>query len=275
MKARCAAPDALSVLPLLHGLNDPDGPFEVVRDWPSQVAMDLAREQANTRVALISPFDYARHGGPYRIVPGIAVSAPEATGIASLRVRPDARSIHTLAADPRAAADIILATIVIAEKFSASGDDRKKVAIVPSPDPSAVTFDRCDAILEYHPYPSAPGLSEGFVLDLYEEWKDLTGFPHVTGLWVFREEDGQDAWVQSLTDAAGAGVTMRERIARDEALRRGADAPAFVSQIGALSYEFGEAQESSILELYEYAFFHGLVGDIPDLRYFDPSERGE
>lgn len=270
MKPRCAAPDALSVLPLLHGLDRPQSIFETVRDWPSQVALDFSEEKHNTRVAFISPVDYARYGGLYRVVPGIAVSVPEPSDVAILRVRPDARYIHTLAADPRSASDIVLASIIIAEKFPDADGGKKNATILPALDPSTVSFDRCDAVLEYHPYPyrSEP---EGFALDLYEEWKDLTGCSHVLGFWVLRDGDGSPEWMEALKSASIDGPRLRKEIAEDEARRTSASVEQYTHQIGAFNYELTAEQEESIHELFQFAFYHGIIGDVPELRYVESS----
>jgi predicted solute-binding protein len=35
------------------------------------------------------------------------------------------------------------------------------------------------------------------------------------------------------------------------------------------SYEFGETEQDSLAELLKYAYFHGVLPDVPDLSFFD------
>lgn len=276
MKPRAAIPDALAVLPLVQGLDGGNSPFTLARDVPALVARSLADEAQNTRVALISPIDYARHAGSYRIVPGIAVSTRAAAGVARMRIRPDARLIKTLAVDPRATTEVVLASVLVTEKYPAATEaERKLPTIIPVPDTAKVDFGTCDAILDYHPWLStAPGAA-GFSFDLYEEWTDLTDLPWVSAFWVMREEEGEEAWARVLVSARDLGVSLIERIGQDAGRAHGIPADAAVSYLQSFSYDLGQEQQEALQEFFQYAYYLGIISDVPDLIFFDPSERVE
>ena len=271
MKPRLAVPDALAFLPLMRGLERRDATVELVRDSPSRVALMLAGARNGIKCAVVSPIDYARHGGSYRIVPGIAVSSSVPSGTAVLRIRPDARSVRTMATDLSANAEIVLASILLAEKFPPAGGEHRIVTIHPVEDIAAATFERNDAILEYRPYPFA-GEPEGFVLDLYAEWSDMTDLPFVSGFWALREQDGSKALVSELRLAMERGVMVRKEAARDTALVKSLPIDAAVSRAAAFDYRLDEEHLASVEEYFRLAFFHGILGDVPDLKFYDPDE---
>ncbi|MEK6650725.1 MAG: MqnA/MqnD/SBP family protein [Bacteroidota bacterium] len=276
MKPRAAIPDALAVLPLVQGMDGESSPFTLARNVPALVARSLADESQNTRVALISPIDYARHAGSYRIVPGIAVSTRAAAGVARVRVRPDARMIQTLAVDPRVTTDIVLASVLVAEKYPAATEAARKLpTIMPVPDTATVDFATCDAVLDYHPWLSTTPGEAGFSFDLYEEWADLTGLPWVSAFWVMREEEGEEAWSQALVSARDRGVSLVERIGQDAGRARGIPAVAAVSHLQSFSYDLGQEQQEALQEFFQYAYYLGIITDVPDLTFFDPLERVE
>ena len=276
MKPTAAIPDALAVLPLVQGLGGDDSPFSLVRRAPALVARALADETQNTRLGLISPIDYARHAGPYRIVPGIAVSTRTATGVARLRVRPDAHAIRTLAVDPRATSEIVLASVIIAEKFPAASESARKLpTIVPVADAVTKDFSSCDAVLEYHPWPAKPKRTGDFVLDLYEEWSDLTDLPWVSAFWAVREEEGEESWLAALESARDTGVSVLERIGKDAAVQRQVPTAETDAHLKAYTYDLGEEQQDALRVFFQYAFYLGILNDVPELAFFDPTEREE
>lgn len=276
MKPTAAIPDALAVLPLVQGLGGDDSPFSLVRRAPALVARALADETQNTRLGLISPIDYARHAGSYRIVPGIAVSGRMSAGAARVRVRPDARSIRTLAVDPRATSEIVLASILVAEKFpAADGSAHQLPTIVPVADPTAGSLTSHDAVLEYHPWPGQSPDTSGFSFDLYEEWADLTDLPWVSAMWVVREEDGEQPWVNALTSARDAGQKDLKRLAAVAATVHHLSPSDAHDHLQHYIYDLGEEQQDSLREFFQYAFYLGILKDVPEIVFFDPTEKEE
>ena len=67
MKSRLAASDTLYLKPLLFGLDRRESPFDLDIDIPAKNAIKLSERSDGIRNAFLSPIDYARHGGEYRI----------------------------------------------------------------------------------------------------------------------------------------------------------------------------------------------------------------
>jgi len=70
MAYRLAVPDQLAALPVFREL-ELDEQCEVVRDSPANVGIRFSGGAEPFDAALITPLDYARHGGSFRILPGI------------------------------------------------------------------------------------------------------------------------------------------------------------------------------------------------------------
>lgn len=262
-RPRLGAPEALYVRPLIHGLDQAN--IELHRALPAQLAIDFRDRPDFLRGAFLSPLDYARHGGDYRIVPGLCVSSSEPTGTIRLYINPHRKNISTLAVDIRVTSEIILARIILAEKFPNLPSETKTLTILPMmPDPKAM-LAKADAALVVNFTPST-GPSDLFSLDLAEEWNDLTGFPYVHGIWVVREDHFTDDEVRLLLEAKVKGTAALSGMTPLQGI------PLSVEELrryhASFSYELGDQQTESLSEFFRYVFYHGVLGDIPDLNFY-------
>lgn len=265
-RQRLGVPDALYLRPLIQNL-DRSG-VELHRALPAQLAIDFRDRPEYFRGAFLSPLDYARHGGIYQIVPGLSCSSSEPTGTIRLFVNPK-KNISTLAVDIRVTSEIILARIVLAEKFPNLPSETKKLTIVPMmPDPEAM-LAKADAALIVNLDPSSvpPGF---FSLDLVEEWNDLTGLPYVHGMWVVREEHFTDDEVRRLLEAKEEGLKALAGLTLPAMPDMSAE--ELGHYLKGFSYEMGEQQIGSLEEFFRYAFYHGVLGDVPELNFYPPPD---
>ncbi|MEX2115717.1 MAG: MqnA/MqnD/SBP family protein [Bacteroidota bacterium] len=263
-RQRLGVPEALYLRPLIHGLDRSD--VELHRTLPAQLAIDFRDRPEFLRGAFLSPLDYARHGANYQIVPGLCVSSSDPTGTIRLYINPNRKNISTLAVDIRVTSEIILARIVLLERFPNLSSERHGLTILPMmPDPTAM-LAKADAALVVNLSPSkAPDAL--FSLDLVEEWSDLTGLPYVHGMWVVREDQFTDDEVRTLLRAKEEGTTALTRgttnptpeLPGEEDLRR---------YYASFSYDMSHQQVESLTEFFRYAFYHGVLRDIPDLNFY-------
>jgi chorismate dehydratase len=270
MRPRLAIPDHLFVQPLVYGLDRPHSPFEIVTDLPAKNSLAFSQRTGNIRCAFLSPIDYARHGAEYCIVPGLGTSAGTPNGVIRLLVRPDARAISTVAVDIRVTSEIILAKIIIQERYrNADGSERDLTFIPMLPDPEAM-LKKADAALVVEFGPNKLRVDSGvFELDLVEEWTDMTGLPYVFGFWVGREEELAPEEAKALIDAGKTGMSVRERLVADLAAARQISRSETESYFASFSYELGEREEQSLEEFIRYAYYLGALPDAPELTYFD------
>jgi chorismate dehydratase len=270
MRPRLALPEHLFVQLLVQGLDRQQSPFELVTDLPAKNSLHFSQRTGELRCAFLSPIDYARHGAEYRIVPGIAASALIPNNVVKLLVRADARAIATVAVDIRVTSEIILAKIIIQERYRSAGSAGKELAFIPMlPDPAAM-LKKADAalIVEFGP-PTVRSLEGAFELDLVEEWTDMTGLPYVFGFWVGREDEFIAEEAKALSDAKRTGISVRDRLALDIAAARQLPRAETQRYFESFSYDLGEQEEQSLEEFNRYAFFLGALPDAPELKFFD------
>ena len=200
MKSRLAASDALYLKPLVYGLDRTDSPFELVTDIPANNAVKLGERSEGIRIAFLSPIDYARHGGEYCVVPDICVASSSQTNTIQLVLKSSLRNIERVAIDVRFTSEIILAKIILSEKYRNQPTHSTLQFIPMMPDVDAM-LAKADAALLVQDHPQMLGREGTFTLDLVGEWNDLTGLPYVHGFWVGREEELSKREAQALLSA--------------------------------------------------------------------------
>ena len=129
---------------------------------------------------------------------------------------------------------------------------------------------KADAALVVNSPPSS-NTQDWFTLDLVEEWNDMTDLPYIHGFWVAREGDMASIEVQHLIDSKQKGVSQLEKIAGDAAIQFNISKETCTAYLSSFSYELGTLEQESISEFLRYSFFHGVIGDIPELNFIDPS----
>lgn len=269
MKARLGVTRALYLKPLLYSLDGRDSPFELTVDLPAQLAIKLRERTEDLRCAFLSPIDYARYGGDYRIVPDIAVSSSARLNVVQLYVKSAVSNISTLAVDPAVTSEIVLAKIILLEKFPNPASSGKQLQFAPMRTDLKSMRAKADAVLVVSHSPELVPAGKDFALDLVEEWKDLTGLPFVHGFWVGREgEIGQDH-LSHLIRAKNDGIGHLDDFARALSKDRGIDEKAAMRYLSSFSYALGEEERAGLSEFIRYAFYHGVLQDVPDLNFFE------
>jgi predicted solute-binding protein len=272
MKSRLAVSDALYLKPLLFGLDRTDSPFDLIIDIPANNAIKLSERSGGIRNAFLSPIDYARHGGEYRIVPNICIASSNQTNTIQLVLKSNLHNIERIAIDVRFTSEIILAKIILLEKYLNQPKHSKLQFIPMMPDVDAM-LAKADAALIVQDNPKMIARTDKFTIDLVEEWNDLTGLPYVHGFWVGREEELSKTEAQALFTAKNSGVLLKSQIAQSVAQQQNLSLSELTSYLSLFSYDFGEKEEESLAEFIQYAYFHGVIGDVPEILFFDVETR--
>ena len=261
--------EALYLRPLIHGVERPGSPWGLHRDIPAQLSVLLSQRipPLEAGCALLSPIDYARHGGDYRIVPGISAASRTSTRTIQLLMHKDVRTISRVAVDLRVTSEIVLLKILLLEKFSELSDDGKSpdfVAVAGSLDQQ---LQKADAVLTVNLGPALPEKGEVFALDLVEEWVDLTELPYVHGFWVGHEGTIDETLATFLVDARSSGRSNLAGIAEALGGSSGTSAGEILAYLSAFSYDLDDEIQDAVSEFFRYAYFHGILADIPDLKF--------
>lgn len=268
MKTRLGVTPALWLKALLYGLDRPDSPFELRPDTPTQLAIKLRERTENLLCAFLSPLDYARYSGEYLIVPEIAVSSRTPREVIQLYVKAGVRNVATLAVDPRVTSEIILAKILLREKFPNLASSAHQIQFVPMPTQLHSMLAKADAALIVNDAPNVGHMAEEFALDLVQEWTDLTDLPYVHGFWVTREQDFSFVLIRELIRAKTDGLEHLDEVAEAIAQLTGQQKESTREYLSSFSYSFGDQEQQSLSEYMRYAYFHGILQDIPEINFF-------
>lgn len=266
---RVGLPKASYLKPLTYGLGSQTGDLEFHVDVPAQLALTLQRRTELLRCAFLSPIDYARHGGDYLIVPGAAVSSSGRSNTVRLYVNPSVHNIDRVAVDIRVTSEIILTKILLAEKFPNLASDTHTLQFIPMVASRDEMLSKADAalVVNFHPVPAREG--EPFALDLVDEWSDMTGLPYVHGFWVGHDEPEAEVVAERLLRAKELGMSHLDHISQTLGRERRLGLSESKAYVASFSYELGEDEQNGLTEFIRYAYYHGILQDVPDLNFFE------
>lgn len=240
--------------------------FTWVREAPARNA--IAMRKRTLVASFLTPIDYAKESSLYYIVPSVAVASPQGDMSITLHFREGVDDISTIAIDPSSISEIILAQIVLGEQFDI------RPTLIPFQGTLEAALAKADAALKVGDDSIRLAHTRANVLDLTEEWVEMTGLPYVHGFWTGREHAltaEELAAVQEsrtvgvgLIDAIAAGASVRHRFGNltEQDLRE---------YLGGFTYDLTEDVEAGLEEFLRYAFYHGILPDVPELQYYDPS----
>ena len=182
LKLRVSAVSFLNTVPLVRGItNGPQrGCFDLRFRVPSVVADDLESGAADIGIVPCAELD--RLGLSFLPDVGIACRGAVRSILLVSRVEPE--KIRTLAADTSSRSSVMLARIILGERFGCD-----PVLVPRSPDLEAMLHSADAALIIGDPaLKIEPSQLPYRVLDLGEEWYSLTGLPMVFAVWAGSNE---------------------------------------------------------------------------------------
>jgi len=255
-RSRIAAFRYLNSLPLLHGLIVRPLPgaerIELALSTPAESAQALADGSADA--ALIPSIEAARIPG-LRHLPGIAIATDRRVRSVIVAVSRPLERCRSLALDASSRTSVALLRILLARRFHCRPEFE-----VMRPDPEAMLARHDGALLiaDQALRPLPPGL---VIIDLAEEWHDLTGLPFVFALWAVRDGGVFGMAEADLLHASlAAGRRALSELAASEAAALGlsaGEAHAYLSEN--LSYELGEKERAGLGHFLALAAEEGLL----------------
>lgn len=248
-------PTQLLTKPLTEALRG-NAAFQIVEESRPNIAKQL--QEQSLGAALISPLDYAKESSDYRIVPKVA-AVSGGNGSIVLRFREGTRKITTLAVDPSFALEIILAKIVLAEQFEL---EPKVVPLIAS---AEVMLQKADAALLAGDAALRERGATQDIIDIVEEWNELTDLPFVHAIWCGREGDLTHEEILSIQQAAEKGAAgIRDILAQYEPGARDAAS----EYMRGFSYTMDDAVKSGLAEFMKFLYYHGILPDVPDVNFY-------
>jgi chorismate dehydratase len=245
---------------MFYGLTDSDG-FECVVDVVAKNAINM--REHNLDAAFLSPIDYGRESSDYCIVPNIAVSSRTPTNSIVLHFKEGLHTVNTIAVHPTSTSEIVLASILMSERF----DIRPKIV------PATGSFDQmvrsADAVLLVGNDAVAQVQEHQTRLDLVEEWIDMTDLPYVHGFWCARETEFTKEDVATVQLACESGTKSLEKIVQAETAKKSGYSPEILKQyLEAFSFTFADEEQEAVIEFLRYAYYHGILPDVADLHFY-------
>jgi chorismate dehydratase len=259
MGNRYGIPRYIYTKPLTFGLEHAAQGVDLLADLSSQNALRLKSRELD--VALLSPIDYARNSDQYLIVPSICVSSTTSRTVL-VHLREGLRRINTVAVDIGLTSELVLAKIVLSEKY-----DSDPQFIPMAPDINAM-LAKADAALLVGGPALFSSLDAARTIDLVEEWNDLTDLPYVHSLWLSHRDSLTRGAVHSLKQSCKEGLHHLKDIALATSESEHVTREECESYLSSFSFELDEEAIESISEFFRYAFYYEVLGEVPEIKLY-------
>ena len=278
-RVRLGAVGYLNARPLVYGL-DRSSRFDVRYDVPSKCARLLHENEID--VGLIPSIEYLR-GGPYSIVPDLAIASRGTVASVALFTTKPMREVQSVAMDTSSRTSVALVRVLCARLYH----------IAPAIESRGPDLDdmlsRCDAALiigdnalfvehAKSTVDSRQSTRRGRLatevmiekIDLGDAWLALTGLPFVYAFWAGRADALSQDDVAALQRARDEGIQRPEQLAREYL----ADSPDRQELGGRylrhnIKYHLGDEEREGLERFYRYAAEAGVVSHAGELRFFE------
>jgi chorismate dehydratase len=258
-RVRVGAVGYLNARPLVYRLEESPR-FAVRYDVPSECARLL--HAAAIDIGLIPSIEYLR-GGPYAIVPDIAIASEGRVASVILYTRKRIADVHSIAMDTSSRASVALLRVLCARLFG----------IQPAIEAHAPDIDqmlaRCDAALiigDHALFLDARGIE---TIDLGDAWTSMTGLPFVYAFWAGRPDILTTLDIDALQRARDEGVARPGELAQ-QYLHGRPDRYALGTKYlrDNIKYHLGDRERAGLEAFYSYAVEAGVVAATRRLRFF-------
>jgi len=264
MMVRLGAVGYLNARPLVWGL-DRSLRFLLRFDVPSTCASLL--HDGAIEIGLIPSIEYLR-GGPYAIVPDLAIASRGPVASVLLFTSRPMRDVRSIAMDVSSRTSVALVRVLCARLFKINPK------IEPAGPDLPQMLGRCDAALIigdnalFQP-PNVEHTLPVEVIDLGKAWTDLTGLPFVYAFWAGRPGVLDPGDVEALQRARDAGVAASDDVAcaylRDMPARQALGMRYLRENI---KYHLGAEEQAGLELFYRYAAEIDVAPSSDGLRFF-------
>ena len=249
---RIGAVNYLNSKPLIEGLQELAEDAELILDYPSRLAEDLASGKLD--VALVPSIECLFHP-EYRIVSDACVATRGPVLSVKLFSRVEVDEIRSLALDEGSRTSSMLVRIMLSERCGVEPTLESLPLGCSSKDTTA------DAILligdrAIH----SPEEQYKVTWDLGEEWTEWTGLPFVFALWVARQGCDLSGVEEALSRARDRGLENIDQIAHRESEKLGIpEKTAHDYLTKNLCFRLGPAEQNGMKLFHQLAANRDLV----------------
>lgn len=242
----------LNALPLIDGLQNNPQPhlFTLSFDVPSTLVKKLENKQLD--VALASSF-YCLQNPDAKIVDSISISSFGRVHSVRLFSKKPFQQIKSLALDSGSMTSTALAQIILAEKF---GIKPHTFSSIPNLKQMLFNADAAVIIGDAGMAESAEGL---YVMDLGEQWQNITNLPFVWALWIALETPNEEL-VNLLLNAKISGMQKIVEIAQSAPDYPGVSQHLRLQYLAEImNYDLAQEHWLGLKEFAKYCFKHDLA----------------
>lgn len=227
--------------------------FDFIEDVSARLAYELRQKHLDG--AFLSPIDYAKDYSMYRIVPHVCAASYGESKTVSLLFNQNLREITSIAVDATSSSEIVLAQLVLREKYD------RTAQIIPFSGSVNEALQKADAVLLIGD--AAAASVQKNTLDLVEEWSDITELPFIHGFWVGRDDAFTKEEIHTVIESGRDGISHLEP-SLDEDVR---------GYLLNFRYELDDECIAALTEFFRMAYYHGILKDIPDIKFHSIGEQ--
>ncbi len=253
----------MNAKPLIYGLEKQSDKIDLLYGVPSVLPKKLEKDELD--VVLMPSVNYFRGSNGYKIIPGSSISSSGPVESVKLFIKaPAIEKIKVVALDKDSLTSCVLTKIILWKRYSL------KPEFITLEDKSKIYNGRADAFLIIGD-DALKLQEEGFtVLDLGQEWKELTGLPFVYAFWITRSKSKLHGVGKLLTEAKEHGLESLNEIACLEAerLKLGKDrCLQYLKE--SIRYNLGEQEIKGLESFYNYALEMGEVSEGIKIEFYN------
>ncbi|MCX7880290.1 MAG: hypothetical protein N2517_06485 [Ignavibacteria bacterium] len=205
--------------------------------------------------AFINPLGYGKAVkiADYRIIPGPVLFAEDYTGLATIFFRRSIENIHSLISPTPDDFAMVIAKLILSEKFGISGDIVKHIGN------KSELLEKSDSAILW-----GSATVNDVSLDISEEWFDLVELPLPLGFWACRSENCPPKIFDIVNSLKKDNLPEFNEILEEVQSRN--EIPRRKGKIyWHWNPELEEALESTLLFLY----YHQILSDIPAVKILE------
>ncbi|MCS7192888.1 MAG: menaquinone biosynthesis protein [Armatimonadetes bacterium] len=249
----------LNAVPLTWALHKIGFRGTLVFGTPAQLSSWL--EEGKIDAGLIPLAEYLRGVGE-GIVADVALSSDGAVRSVLLISKVPLFQIETIAVDKGSRSSLLLLKILMAERFGIAP------LLFPAEPKLEAMLERADAALLIGDAALLAQVSPFWqVIDLGQEWKNLTGLPFVFAVWVIGNKAFETEIANWLIKAKVEGLRNLETIIDEEAQKRSLDQKLVRHYLTeCIHYDLTDSHLKSIRTFSELCIKHGFLPSVREVR---------
>ena len=242
----------------MYGIEHHEGPAKAGLFIESTAVATQQILNNECAAALIGPIDYARNSSDFSLYGSASIASRDDSRTIILCLKRDIRKIATIAIGSVSSSDIVLTKIVLSEKFE------QEIAVVPFIGAVDEMLSKADAALLCGDAVLTSGW-DGPRLDIVDEWTDMTDLPFVHLVCASRKEHHNTEIHKLLRTSQEKGISSLDQVAASALRALPVPVEVVEAQLERYSYGFNPDTREGLNEFFRYAFYHGIIPDVPEL----------